>query len=117
MVVLREEGSEDVSIALLLAALQEEVLAPDHLARADEEYLDTDADLRARDADRVLVASARDDILLFGDLLHGAKLVPQARRRLEVEGRGACSMRNFNSRSTSSVRPSRKSRTARIIAA
>lgn len=88
MVVLREEGSEDVSIALLLAALQEEVLAPDHLARADEEYLDTDADLRARDADRVLVASARDDILLFGDLLHGAKLVPQARRRLEVEGRG-----------------------------
>lgn len=34
MVVLREEGSEDVSIALLLAALQEEVLAPDHLTRA-----------------------------------------------------------------------------------
>ena len=88
MVVLREEGSEDAGVALLLAALQEEVLAPDHLARADEEYLDTDADLRARDADRVLVASARDDILLLGDLLHRPKLIPKARRRLEVEGRG-----------------------------
>ena len=88
MIVLREERREDVGVALLLAALQEEVLAPDHLARADEEDLDTDADLRARDADCVLIARTRDDILFLGDLLHGAKLVPQARRRLEVEGRG-----------------------------
>ena len=88
VVVLREEGSEDVGVALLLAALQEEVLAPDHLARADEEYLDTNADLRARDADCVLIACARDDILFLGDLLHRPKLIPEARRRLKVEGRG-----------------------------
>ena len=88
MVVLREEGGEDVGVALLLAALQEEVLATDHLTRADEEDLHADANLRAREADGVLVARARDDVLLLRDLLDGAQLIPEARRRLEVEGFG-----------------------------
>ena len=88
MVVLREEGGEDVGVALLLTALQEEVLAADHLARADEEDLHADADLRAREADGVLVARARDDVLLLRDLLDGAQLVPEACRRLEVKGFG-----------------------------
>ena len=64
------------------------MLAADHLARADEEDLHADADLRAREADGVLVARARDDVLLLRDLLYGAQLVPEARRRLEVEDFG-----------------------------
>ena len=84
IVILLEKCAQDILVALLVAPAQEKVFAPDHLAAADEEDLHANARRRARHADGVLIARTRDDVLPLGCLSHGGKLIPQARRRLEV---------------------------------
>ncbi len=86
VIILLEEGCKQSLIRLVLAALQQEVFAADHLARADEEDLHADADFRPRHADGVLVACARHDVLLLRDFLDGRELVAQPRRELEMIG-------------------------------
>ena len=84
IVVLLQESAQDIRITLLLAATQEKVLAPDHLAAADEEDLHADARRRARHADGILIACPCHDVLSLRRRAHGTQLIAEPCRRLKV---------------------------------
>ena len=84
MVVLLQECRKKRLIRLLLTAREQEVLTPDHLARAYKKDHDDRPQPRSRHADGILVARSRHDVLLLRHLAHGGELIAQTRRPLEV---------------------------------
>ena len=86
MIILLQERRQQRFIGFFLAALQQKMFPPEHLAGTDKENLHTNADIRTRHADRILIPCPRHDILLFRDPAHCRKLIAQPCRKLEMIG-------------------------------
>ena len=75
-VVLLQERAEHLGVGHVARPFHDEVLAPDHLAVANDEELEAGLFLLARDPDHVLLGPAvGGDLLLLDGALDGAQLV------------------------------------------